>query len=109
MGEIIGGICPRISHGETLAIVYPEFLKYKENISQEKFSLIEEKTGLKKIGQPITFKINALLKEINLYDSFNNAKISSNEIELISNHPLLNILQPENSTSIKNIMNNSLK
>ena len=36
-------------------------------------------------------------------------KISSNEIELISNHPLLNILQPENSTSIKNIMNNSLK
>ena len=109
LGEIIGGICPRISHGETLAIVYPEFLKYKENISQEKFSLIEEKTGLKKIGQPITLKINALLKEINLYDSFNNAKISSNEIELISNHPLLNILQPENSTSIKNIMNNSLK
>jgi len=109
LGEIIGGICPRISHGETLAIVYPEFLKYKENISPKKFSLIEKETGLEKIGQSLTIKINTLLKEINLYDSFNYSNISSNEIKLISNHPLLDILQPENSSEIKNIMNNSLK
>ena len=109
LGEIIGGICPRISHGETLAIVYPEFLNYKENISPQKFSLIEKETGLEKIGQSLTLKINTLLKEINLYDSFNYSNISSNEIKLISNHPLLDILQPENSSEIKNIMNNSLK
>jgi len=109
LGEIIGGICPRISHGETLAIVYPEFLNYKENISPEKFSLIEKKTGLKKIGQSLTLKINELLKEINLYNSFNYSNISLNEIKLISNHPLLDLLQPENSSEIKNIMNNSLK
>ena len=109
LGEIIGGICPRISHGETLAIVYPEFLNYKENISPQKFSLIEKETGLEKIGQSLTLKINTLLKEINLYDSFNYSNISSNEMKLISNHPLLDILQPENSSEIKNIMNNSLK
>jgi alcohol dehydrogenase class IV len=109
LGEIIGGICPRISHGETLAIVYPEFLKYKENISPEKFNLVEKKTGLEKIGQPLTLKINELLKEINLFNAFNYSNISSNEMKLISNHPLLDLLQPENSSEIKNIMNNSLK
>ena len=58
LGEIIGGICQRIPHGETLAMVYPEFLNYKKNIAIDKFETIRKGTLL---------RVNNGLGECNAY------------------------------------------
>ncbi len=61
LGEIIGGICPRIAHGETLAMVYPDFLKYKEPLSRDSFKKITNYLGLPDQEGVFSQKVLALL------------------------------------------------
>lgn len=109
LGEIIGGICPRISHGETLAIVYPEFLKYKSQIAGEKFDKVEKLLNSGNEQVTLLSLVKKLFDQVNLTDALSRAALSEDELSLISNHPLLSHLQPENSEKIKNIMNKSLQ
>ncbi len=61
LGEIIGGICQRIPHGETLAMVYPKFLNYKKNIAIDKFETIANYLGLEKKPEAFVNKVIELL------------------------------------------------
>ena len=109
LGEIIGGICPRIAHGDTLAIVYAEFLKYKDTIAKEKIAIVSEALSNGGVAIPLLEKVTELFGKVNLDTALQRAKITSEEKELINSHPLLNILEPENSNRIKEIMTKSLE
>ena len=109
LGEIIGGICQRIAHGETLAIVYPAFLEYKEKIAAEKFRNIASYLGIEKTPKALTNEVIGLLKTTDLIRSKSRAAITLNEQAEILSHPLLKKLDPKNSEKILSIMSQSIE
>jgi alcohol dehydrogenase class IV len=108
LGEIIGGICPRIAHGETLAMVYPSFLEYKKNITPDKFKEIASFLGLKKEPDQLNLKIKELLKITELSNASERAELTKEEKDEILNHPLLSKLEPKNSNEIIGVMKESI-
>lgn len=109
LGEIIGGICQRIPHGETLAMVYPAFLKFKQPLAKEKFHKVATYLNRENENKDLVERITELLKQIGLDDCFKRAAISEEEYKLITNHPLLNLLRPNLATEINKMMVDSLK
>ena len=109
LGEIIGGICQRIAHGETLAIVYPAFLEYKEKLATEKFKNIASYLAIEKNPKALTNEVIGLLKTTDLIGSKSRAAITLNEQEEILSHPLLKKLDPKNSEKILSIMSQSIE
>ena len=108
LGEIIGGICPRIAHGETLAMVYPSFLEYKKNIAPDKFKEIASFLGLKTDPDQLNLKIEELLKITELSNASKRAELTKEEKDEILTHPLLSKLEPKNSSEIIAIMEESI-
>ncbi len=108
LGEIIGGICPRIAHGETLAMVYPSFLEYKKNIAPDKFKEIASFLGLKKEPTQLALKIIELLKITKLSSASRRAELTQEEKDEILTHPLLTKLEPKNNNEIISIMKESI-
>ncbi|MGB2514172.1 MAG: iron-containing alcohol dehydrogenase [Flavobacteriaceae bacterium] len=109
LGEIIGGICPRIAHGETLAMVYPDFLKYKEPLSRDSFKKITNYLGLPDQGGVFSQKVLALLAVTELDQSCKRAALSEEEKNQILSHPLLDQLNPTNKSRIHQMMKASLE
>ena len=108
LGEIIGGICQRIPHGETLAMVYPKFLNYKKNIAIDKFETIANYLGLEKKPGAFVNKVIELLNITSLSESLEKAEINDLEKNEILSHPLLKNLDPKNQQTIFDIMNHSI-
>ena len=108
LGEIIGGICSRIAHGDTLAIVYPAFLKHKEKIAPKKFIKVAEYLGLESDTSSLRNCLIDLFKVTGLNTVLEKAKISKEESNDIMRHPLLINLQPNNSKTIVQLMKDSL-
>ena len=108
LGEIIGGICPRIAHGETLAMVYPSFLEYKKNIAPDKFKEIAVSLGLKKDPSELSSKIIELLNITDLSNACKRAELTKEEKNEILTHPLLTKLKPKISDKIVSIMKKSI-
>jgi alcohol dehydrogenase class IV len=108
LGEIIGGICPRIAHGETLAMVYPSFLEYKKNIAPDKFKEIAVFLGLKKDPSELSSKIIELLNITDLSNACKRSELTQEEKNEILTHPLLTKLEPKNSDKIVSIMKKSI-
>jgi alcohol dehydrogenase class IV len=109
LGEIIGGICQRIPHGETLAMVYPAFLEYKQPLAKDKFEKVASYLNEEGENKNLIEHITGLLKQVGLSDCFTRANISEEEHKLITNHPLLNLLRPNLATEINKMMIDSLK
>jgi alcohol dehydrogenase class IV len=109
LGEVIGGICPWISHGDTLAIVYPEFLKYKKTIAPEKFEQVESVLSVKNGSKPLLEHVNLLFSVVNLDTALERAGLNAEHKQEMESHPLLDVLQPANKEQIKNIMIKSLE
>jgi len=108
LGEIIGGICPRIAHGETLAIVYPAFLEYKKENASNKFKNIATSLGLDCNSNQLISKIIELLDVTQLSKSLKRAALTEEERREISAHPLLKKLEPKNGDAIINMMKKSI-
>jgi len=108
LGEIIGGICPRVAHGETLAIVYPEFLKYKEPLAEEKFERVSRYINSENDSRSLRERIIDLLETVKLSEALQRVNLTEDEYQEITNHPLLSLLQPDNADQIKSMMSNSL-
>jgi len=109
LGEIIGGICPRIAHGETLAMVYPDFLKYKEPLSRDSLKKITTYLGLPDQEGVFSQKVLALLAVTELDQSCKRAALSEEEKNQILSHPLLDQLNPTNKSRIHQMMKASLE
>jgi alcohol dehydrogenase class IV len=109
LGEIIGGICQRIPHGETLAMVYPAFLEYKQPLANDKFEKVATYLNQEGENKNLIEHIIGLLEQVGLSDCFKRANITEEEYKLITNHPLLNLLRPNLATEINKMMIDSLK
>ena len=108
LGEIIGGICPRVAHGDTLAMVYPAFLNYKAVEAPDKFILVANHLNLKPDPAALIEAILNLFQLTGLSTALEKANLTQQEIESIMGHPLLSQLQPENSDRIHQMMDESL-
>ena len=108
LGEIIGGICPRIAHGETLAIVYPQFMSLRAETASEKFITLTRHLGLDPHPQALVNRLIEFLQETELNKSVDRAEFTDIEKNKIEDHPLLEQLLPEQPGLIKKIMHKSL-
>lgn len=98
LAEIIGGI-GNISHGESLALVFPEFLanNYKNNIDKfanvarlfdQELEKIEDIEAASQLGN----LIKQFLIDLDLYYSFDDYNIKENQFDNIINCPVLGFL-----------------
>jgi alcohol dehydrogenase class IV len=89
----VGGFCPHVSHGQALAIVYPEFTRYTWPSSVKKFAAVGRildpalaNEGDEKAAEKSCEAIDAFLKKIGLWLGFRSLNVSQEEIRLIADH-----------------------
>ncbi|RPH33969.1 MAG: iron-containing alcohol dehydrogenase [Bacteroidales bacterium] len=114
LGEIIGGICPRIAHGETLALVYPEYIRFKVSKSIEKFAKVTrtiDENSIKlsdyEAAMALGSELDEFLKKINLWVSMKDYNISEEEYYKIINSPILNHIRCAKKEVLQNIFHES--
>ena len=98
LGEIIGGLT-NISHGETLAIVFPAFIKSSCEANQVKFAHVArlfnkelEKVDDKKASEALYEEIVKFLQTIGLYKNLRDFGVTEAQLEEIMEHPVLGFL-----------------
>ncbi len=99
LSEIIGGICPRISHGECLVLVYPGFLRYAAtNSGADKFDKLykyvtgEQSGSAESNASAFVEKVLQFIKDINLWNSLKDYNVRESEYEKIMNNEILDHL-----------------
>ncbi|MEH7386319.1 iron-containing alcohol dehydrogenase [Bacillus sp. JJ1521] len=113
IGEIINGYYPDLAHGETLAYVYPSFMKHVSQIKPEKvetlLTILKEfvPTGEFLLGQKAFESMKNFLKAIELTDEL--AKIEIEEEKLVQmKEKLVFNLPLTNSNQLQEILVSSL-
>jgi alcohol dehydrogenase class IV len=93
LGMQISGFCPQVSHGQSLAVFYPEFTRYTWRSAPEKFaalgrildpSLINETD--EKAAEASCTLTDGFLKRIGLWTDFKSLNVSKEEIRIIADH-----------------------
>lgn len=95
MGQPISGHFPKVSHGQSLAVIYPAFLDYTEKAAIIKYATVVRmfNVDLKNVSDPeaasaLKGEIIALLKDIEMYYAFEDFGITKNDIEPILEHAI---------------------
>ena len=98
IGEIINGYFPEAAHGETLAFVYPTFLKYVSDLVPEKARALMEvfkeyvpKEQQGTLGETTCQMMENFLKAIELDDSLSALDMSQEIIDEIKNKLAFNL------------------
>ena len=91
----IGGNCPHIMHGEALAVVYPQFMRFTYPSAIQKFATLArifngDLTGAtdEVSAEESCSIIEDFLKKIGMYFSLENLKVPENAIEEIADHAM---------------------
>lgn len=91
LGMQVGGIAPHVSHGQALAIIYPEFTRYTWKSAISKFAavgrifnkdLVNETDEV--AAEQACVEIDNFLKKINLWIGFKDLNVSKDEIKEIA-------------------------
>jgi len=98
LSEIIGGIA-HVSHGEALALVFPEFVEVFYNDNKKKFDQVSEL-----FNKPLNEGIIDFLKEIDLYNTKATYGISKEQEELLINSPILGYLPFGSKETLQSIL-----
>jgi len=114
IGEIINGYIPELSHGETLAFVYPSYCKYIIDIIPERFEhilnvfefYIPKDTNLSKNDQAFYMMKNFLI-DIDLLISSSSIKLDEQLIYNVTNKLTFN-LPLTNAEGLKEVFKNSI-
>ncbi len=95
IGMAIGGSCPHIMHGEALAVVYPEFMRFTYHSAIQKFATLARifDSDFTNATDEAAAKescsiIDDFLKKIGMYLSFEDLKVPENELEEIADHSM---------------------
>ncbi|MCH4886356.1 iron-containing alcohol dehydrogenase [Acidaminobacter sp. JC074] len=103
LSEILGGLT-HISHGESLALVYPEFV----NETYSRYSLrMDDVAAI--FEKPIEDGIRCFLKEIGLYRSWQEYEIKEATYKKVYESPILNYLPFGSKDSLQRIYENAYK
>ncbi|MBQ4074597.1 MAG: iron-containing alcohol dehydrogenase [Clostridia bacterium] len=88
MGQPISGKCPWVSHGQSLTLVYPEFIRLTQASCQQKFAVVARMMdpALKdKSDAEAAAQLNGLIidwqKRLGIYTSLEEMKVPMEEIE----------------------------
>jgi alcohol dehydrogenase class IV len=93
LGMQISGFCPHISHGQSLAVFYPEFTRFTWPKAVKKFAalgrildaaLLHEND--EKAAEASCNAIDGFLKKIGLWIDFKSLNVSKEEIRIIADH-----------------------
>jgi len=91
LGMQVGGHCPHVTHGQSLAAIYPEFTRYTYPSAVEKFARVgrifnpelkkdDDETAAAKACE----EIDAFLKKINLWIGFKDLKVTKEDLRDIA-------------------------
>ncbi|WP_035293251.1 iron-containing alcohol dehydrogenase [Clostridium sp. KNHs214] len=113
LGEIIGGVA-HIPHGETLAIVFPAFIKQQWKNNIEKFAKVAHifNPSLKESTEEIAAEklydeIIKFLETINLRVTLRDFKVTDEQLNTILNCPVLGYLPFGSKEDLQNIIKES--
>jgi alcohol dehydrogenase class IV len=91
IGMTIGGCCPQVMHGESLAVTYPEFTRYTYPYAVEKFATMGRIFDPNLEDEPDEIAaekscevLDAFMKQIGMWLSFEGLGVSEEEIVLIA-------------------------
>jgi alcohol dehydrogenase class IV len=91
LGMQIGGHCPHVTHGEALAVVYPEFTRFTYKSAVGKFAAIGrvfnrelEKAGDEAAAEQCCEEIDSFLKRIGLWVGLDDLGIADSDIRAIA-------------------------
>jgi alcohol dehydrogenase class IV len=91
LGMQIGGNCPHVSHGEALAVQYPEFTRYTWQTAKEKFAAVGRIFNPALVAENDTVAaekscnaIDGFLKKIGLWIDFKSLKVTKEDIRAIA-------------------------
>ena len=91
LGMQVGGHCPHVSHGQALAVIYPEFTKFTYSSAIEKFAAVGRifDSTLEKVPQEVAAetccgKIDEFLQKIGLWIGFKDLNVTMDDIRVIA-------------------------
>jgi alcohol dehydrogenase len=91
LGMQIGGHCPNVSHGQALAVVYPEFTRFTYKSAVRKFAAVGrvfnrdlEKAGDETAAEKCCEEIDAFLKRIGLWIGLGDLEVTDSDIRAIA-------------------------
>lgn len=99
LSEIVGGVAPRMAHGQCLATIYPQFLRWQCTQTVEKCAAVarlfdpalSEQTD-KAAAEALPQRMISFLKEINLYKSFEELGLTEAERREAEASPVFDFL-----------------
>ena len=93
IGMTIGGQCPQVMHGEALAVVYPEFMRFTQASAVEKFATVGrildpelESVSDAEAAESSAEAMDAFLKSIGMWLSLKKLGASKEDIVAIADH-----------------------
>ncbi|MDR0590212.1 MAG: iron-containing alcohol dehydrogenase [Spirochaetaceae bacterium] len=93
LGMQIGGFCPQVSHGQSLAIFYPEFTRFTWPKAAKKFAALGRildaallSANDEKAAEASCGAVDGFLKKIGLWIDFKSLNVSKEEIRIIADH-----------------------
>jgi alcohol dehydrogenase class IV len=93
LGMQIGGFCPHVSHGQSLALVYPEFVRFTWPRAVKKFAVLGRildaallNENDEKAAEACCGAVDGFLKRIGLWIDFKSLNVSKEEIRIIADH-----------------------
>jgi len=93
MGQPIGGHFPKVSHGQSLAVVYPPFLGFTEKAAVDKFATVARifnpelvNSSDEEAAASLKEEVVAYLKDIGMYFTLEDFGIAKDDIEPILKH-----------------------
>lgn len=92
LGMQVGGHCPHVTHGQSLAVIYPEFTRFTYSAAVGKFAAVgrifnpalENETD-ETAAKQCCSEIDKFLKRINLWFGFKDLKVTKEDIREIAN------------------------
>lgn len=91
LGMQIGGHCPQVTHGQSLAVFYPEFTRYTWSSAKEKFAALGRilNPALAAENDVVAAEksceaIDSFLKKIGLWIDFKSLKVTKEDIRAIA-------------------------
>lgn len=99
ISEIVGGVAPRLAHGQCLATLYPQYLRWQCTQAVEKCAAVarlfdpalSDKSD-KEAADKLPLLMKEFLKSVGLYYSFSQLGLTEEELKLAEASPIFNFL-----------------
>ena len=93
IGMTISGACPRVMHGESLAVTYPEFVRFTWESAVEKFAAMGRilDSGLRGVADTAAAEgsrgaMNAFLKSVGMWLGLEGLGVAKQDVAFIADH-----------------------